>query len=143
MVREAMFNDVPDIVRMGEMQLRSSHYSRFLAVVPDAMAALAAYLIQQDNATILLAQNGKAPVGMIGVIATPHPYTAEMIMSEWFWYVDPDHRGWGVRLFKAAEAWAETQGVKHIIMAAPDDKVAGFYKRLGYSPFESHYIKTI
>lgn len=143
MIREAMFSDVPAIVRMGEKQLRSSHYSEFLAVNPAAMEALAVYLIEQDNGIILLEQDGPEPCGMIGIIATPHPYTHEIIMSEWFWYVEPGRRGRGVRLFRAAEEWAEGQGVKHIIMAAPNRKVADFYKRSGYSPFETHYIKTI
>jgi GNAT superfamily N-acetyltransferase len=82
-------------------------------------------------------------VGMIGVIATFHPYSGQAVMSEMFWYVTPEHRGQGVRLLRAAELWAKSHDIRQSIMISPSEKVSAFYVRCGYAPVETQFIKNL
>lgn len=61
------------------------------------------------------------------------------------WYVDPDHRGNGLELLDAYEAWAIESGAKLISVASlgkfPDAE--RIYARRGYSRLETHWCRAI
>jgi GNAT superfamily N-acetyltransferase len=107
------------------------------------MAAFARMLIDAPCARLLVAERASAVIGAIGVMATPHPYSGQPVMSEMFWYVAPEARGSGVKLLKVAEGWGREIGARHIIMIAPDDRVSTFFQRMGYAPLEQQFIKAL
>lgn len=93
--------------------------------------------------------NGDNLCGAIGGIIFPDPNTGEIIATEMFWYVAADFRKGtqGLRLLNCFENWAIKEGAKRIIMVhlnnLQSDRLSVFYKRKGYSPIETHYIKEV
>jgi GNAT superfamily N-acetyltransferase len=143
MIRPATRADIPDIVDLGVRHLRDSHYAAFIEPDRDHMAAFARMLIDAPCALLLVAEQAGAVIGAIGVMATPHPYSGQPVMSEMFWYVAPEARGSGVKLLKAAEVWGRQIGVRHSIMIAPDSRVSTFLQRMGYARLEEQFIKAL
>ena len=137
-IRPATVDDVPRIVEMGVAFLRASPYHDVLAENRTQMAALATQLL--TTGTVLVADEGGALFGMIGLIASPHFLSGEMYAGEVFWWVEPGRRGAGLRLWRAAEAWATAQGAVTLQMIAPDDRVATLYERRGYQPLDRSFV---
>ena len=79
---------------------------------------------------------------------TSDPYGKTTIASEAFWFVSESLRGTlGMRLYKAFETWAKTQGVDSIqmihLMDATGEKVRNLYLRMGFEPVEVRYQKRL
>jgi GNAT superfamily N-acetyltransferase len=142
-IREATIADVPRLVDMGVRFIEGGAYGWHITPNREAMAKLAENLISVDHGHVIIYEQNGAAIGMIGVIATHHPYSGEPVMSEMFWYVEPEHRGAGVRLLRAAEDWAREHGIRDSIMISPSPKVSAFYQRLGYEPLEEQFIKRL
>jgi GNAT superfamily N-acetyltransferase len=143
MIRPATRADIPDIVDLGVRHLRDSHYAAFVKPDREHMAAFARMLIEVPCGLLVVAEHDARIIGTIGVMATPHPYSGSLVMSEMFWYVAPEARGSGVKLLKAAEAWGRSIGARHSIMIAPDSRVSSFFQRLGYARLEEQFIKAL
>lgn len=144
MIREATPADIPDLVDMAERFLAESPYGAVMQADRASMARLGRMLIAKPHGLMLAAEgDAGAPVGMIGVLATLHPYSGAPVMSEMFWYVAPEARGAGVRLLRRAEDWGRANGLAAAIMVAPDERVGGFLTRIGYRPVETHFIKEL
>jgi|SRR5262245_5230728 len=143
MIRTATRADVPEIVDLGERHWNESAYGQWMRADREAMASLARAALDTPNALVLVDERETGLVGIIGVVAMPHVYTGVLVMSELFWYVEPEARGSGVRLLKEAEAWAADNGVQFSTMMAPDERVAQFLGRIGYAPVETHLIKRL
>ena len=141
-IREATRADLPHIVVMGLHFLRASEYTGKIQENPDAMFDLALRLIESVDGIIFVDGDAK-PTGMIGLHLYQHPMSGEVITSELFWWVEPDHRGSGMDLLKAAERWAKEHGSSSIQMIAPNDRVSRIYKARGYEKTEEHYQKVI
>lgn len=88
-------------------------------------------------------------VAFLGGILMPDINNGDLVATELFWYVHPQHRKgfWGIRLFLTFENWAKSMGAKRITMAHLINKEAEtlkkFYQRRGYSPLEIHYVKHL
>lgn len=89
------------------------------------------------------------PVGIIGGLCVRCTMTTELEMIEAFWYMMPAHRGGmgGVRLLRALEAKAITDGALRIKMThlsdLQADKVRDIYMKMGYTPLEKTYSKSL
>ena len=77
----------------------------------------------------------------------PDPNTGEMLATEFFWFVNPESRGSGLKLLKVFEKWAKEKGCKKVIMVHLSDsmpeKIRNIYLRFGYKVAETHYIKEV
>jgi len=142
-IREAVANDVPRLVEMGRRHIEGSRYGRFIDCDSEAMAATARMLIDSPDGLVLVAERDGEVVGMIGTIATLHPYSGRPVMAELFWWVEPDRRGCGARLLRMAEDWARRHGVGHSVMVSPSPEVSAFYRRVGYELLEEQFIKAL
>lgn len=143
MIRAATPDDIPALVDLGVRFMLESAYGQHLTINADAMEQLAAQLIGAPNGLVLVDDRDDEITGMIGVIATLHPFSGESMLSELFWYVLPAARGGGVRLLLAAEAWARANGVVKSLMVSPNKTVSALYQRLGYVPLERQFIKNL
>lgn len=142
MIREATEADVPRIVNMGKRFLSSTPYNRFLGEDPDCMARLTMQLISLNG--LLLSEQGGEITGMLGFIIHSHFISGEKMAGEVFWWVDEGHRGKeGVKLLREMEKRAHLSGATRVQMIAPTDKVAGFYRRIGYEFVESTYQRNL
>lgn len=139
-VRPATPVDVPRLVAMGQAFREASVYRGFLADNPAQVARLYDQLMG-GGGTILVLDTGTAVVGMIGLYCAPHFLSGERFAGEVVWWIDPPFRGHGLKLLRAAEAWAQAQGAVTFQMMAPDARTETLYERLGYHVLERTYYR--
>jgi L-amino acid N-acyltransferase YncA len=96
--------------------------------------------------TLVAEVNGKI-VGILAGKLLTTPASVFPIYQEEVWYVSKAHRRVGVYLLKTLEEECRKQGISHIILAhmgnSKADKLADFFIRSGYAPFQINYIKKI
>lgn len=99
---------------------------------------------------IFAAFKGDELVGAIGILTYNDLNDGKLVAIEAFWYVFKQFRNvgaYGVRLLKAAEAWAKERGVCRMAMAnlvaLNDPHMQRLYEKLGYVPLDRTYIKEI
>lgn len=141
MIRAATATDVPRLVEMGRRFRAETGYAKHLAENPTKMAELAGQLAEAGS--LLVSERNGELVGMLGFIVYPHFISGETTGGEVFWWVEPEHRGEGVKLLREAERLARTQGAKTMQMIAPTDRVATLYLRLGYEFVEASYQRAL
>ena len=134
-VRSATLSDIPRLVEMGQRFRAESSYSAFLADNPDRMAALATDLFAHDG--LLCAERDGAIVGMLGFIIHDHFISGEKVAGEVFWWMEPEHRGDGLKLLDETKRRAKAVGAKYLHMIAPSERVSRLYKILGYEWVEA------
>lgn len=143
-IRPARPEDVPAIVQMGLRFLADVYAGKIAHPDPDRMARTAGWLIDDDPTRALLVSEADGAVtGMIGVFVFDHAMTGERMASELMWWVEPSHRGHGLRLLTAARLWAKAAGATTIQMIAPTPEVEVLYTRLGYMKIESAYAGAL
>jgi GNAT superfamily N-acetyltransferase len=113
------------------------------AADPAAMARTATWLIDEDPGTVFVSDDNGTLTGMIGLFIYNHPISGLATATEMFWWVEPTHRGHGLRLLNLATAWAITHGAHELQMIAPSPEVAQLYERLGYSLVETSYARNL
>ena len=140
-VREAMVDDLPEILRMGRLFAEGCGIDVEFDEISAEATALA--LMEDDNGCLYIDRGG-----MLGGIVYPHYFNhGKTIAQELFWWCDPEARGTGVgrELFQAFEAWAQVRGATHISMIAlaSQKPVGRLYERRGYRAMESTYVRMI
>ena len=96
---------------------------------------------------LFLLKNDNGIHGMLGGMKYPDPNSGELIATEFFWFVNPEKRGQGLKLLKAFESWAKEQECKKIIMVhladLMPDRIKQIYEKSGYEMLETHYVKEV
>ncbi len=141
-MRRARSEDIPRIVDMG-VRFLGDIYPDKLVPNPDRMARTVAWLLEDDGRALFVSEKDGQLTGMIGLFVYEHPMSGERTASEMFWWVEPEHRGHGVRLLKVARGWAKAAGARTIQMVAPGYDVERFYQRLGYTKVETVYLSVL
>lgn len=145
-VRRATRADLEAVTAMGVRFLRESRYGEILSENPQQMRTLATQLLDDAQGVLFVADRIGVLVGMLGCYLVTHPLSADPVVTELFWWVDPAHRGnrgIGLRLLRAAEQWAMTAGAVAIQMIAPEPRVQRLYERLGYRFVEAAYQRRL
>lgn len=148
-IRDAVIADVPRLVEMGQRFLATSPYRGQIAENPAQFGIVATRCITDPDGTMLVAEMGGIVVGMIALFVFAHPLSAQRTAGELCWWVEPEARGAGVRLMKAAEVWARAHGAETLQMIAPMESdeakppVATVYERAGYRLAELAYVKVL
>ncbi len=144
MIRKANEGDVRSIVRMGRNFIGTTGYQHHIVANDVQMEVLVRHLIDADNTTLFVADNGDGPIGMIGCTLFNHPVSGELTASEVFWWVEPNYRGIGVDLYNKFHEWAKRHDAVKIQMGAPaNTRVGKFYERLGFVEVETLYQKEV
>lgn len=133
--------DLPTLVAMARRFLGSVYAGK----LPDNPAQLETFgrgLLTNPASTVWVAED-ETPIGLIAMLLYTHPMSGELTATEVVWWVNPERRGVGVRLFKRAEAWARAQGAVLLQMIAPTEAVARFYERCGFDRIETTYHRRL
>jgi GNAT superfamily N-acetyltransferase len=141
-IRKAIRADIPHLVVMGKHFLHASKYETHIAENPDAMFDLLLRLVDADGGIVFVSGEDR-PQGMIGGHLFQHPISREVMASELFWWVEPEHRGAGMALYRAFEQWAREHGAVKIQMIAPDERTARAYVALGFDQIETTFQKVL
>ena len=144
MIRLATKEDLPMLLRMGELFFNASGYSDITSFNKSDTKELLTTLIDLET----LVTDGKS--GMLGFVMFPIFMNKKTIMSqELFWWVDEDARGTstGIKLLKAAEQISKDNGATVMNMLSLEDlegeKVNKMYSRLGYKRKEQSYMRIL
>lgn len=86
------------------------------------------------------------PQGILMAVAAEHLFGPVLLARETAWWIEPDYRGrQAMRMLDAYEAWAAAEGCRFASMAGlgafPD--VGRLYKRRGYKPAETHFLRAL
>lgn len=159
-IRAATAADAARVVEMSARFLETTRYGTIVTATREQLAQLTGLVLA--HGVILVAEierSWSSPhdpsgfvwacdqtlVGMLAMVALPHPLTGEPFADELAWYVEPEHRRGtvGPRLLAAGEAWARAQGFSVVKMVAPaGGDVGRFYARRGYVEVETVWQKT-
>ena len=143
-IRLATLDDVPAIVAMGLQFIRETVYAGTITENPAQMARIATQLIDGalDGVLYVGVDGEGAAVAMTGALRFDHPLSGESVVSELFWWTDPEVRGRvGVSLLRALTRWARERGAVGLTMIAPTEDVERIYDRLGFRRMEVSYLR--
>jgi len=143
MIRQATIEDMPRLVEMGRRFAAETEYRKIIEVKPERIEASVVSLMANPDGVFFVSGSDGSPTGMIAMLAYDHPFSGERTAFEVVWWVDPEARGDGVRLLRAAEGWAKEQGIHKVQMVAPNERVGALYQRLGYEPVEVSYQRSL
>ena len=142
-IRHATLDDLPRLVEMGQRFQAETVYAKHTAWDTAQMIDTATRLITQDTGLVLVSECDGHVIGMLGAVLFKHHMTALLTVAELFFWVEPEHRGHGVRFMKRAEQWAREHGAVALQMIAPMPDVEKLYRRLGYAAIEVSFEKTL
>jgi GNAT superfamily N-acetyltransferase len=140
-IRLAGASDLPRLVEMGLRFRRESEYQAHISENASKIEETMGQLIARGG--ILVSERPGGLVGMIGIVLFDHFFSGERMAGEVFFWIEPEHRGDGVRLLREAEKWAKRSGALRMQMISPNDRVSHFYERCGYGFVEASYQRTL
>lgn len=144
-IRAATAADLPRLAGLARQFYAASRVLRRFEI--ECFVAFWTGMLAGGAGVIFLAEAGENIAGVIGGLVYPEPYSGELLAQEFFWYVDEQQRGQGVRLYLRFERWARERGCAEIRMAhlvdSMPEKVARFYERAGYTKVETLYSKRL
>ena len=143
MIRRATDADIERLMDMGERFVRETEYRSLVTLKPERLAASIANVLAAPGGAVFVSGSDATLTGMIAMLVYDHPFSGERTAFELVWWVEPEARGDGVRLLRAAEDWAREQGATHMQMVAPNERVGALYERLGYAPVETSYQRSL
>lgn len=145
MIRKAITKDVNGLIDLGMSFFVNSEYKQFVNAKEDCLRTMFESIIESEDGVWLVCEIGERLVGMIGVKLFQHPYSGDPYAYELAWWVEPEVRslGVGLKLLMAAEEWAKEHGALFMNMVAPNNSIERLYGRLGYSPVERYFQKSI
>lgn len=140
-IRRARPEDLPQLVEMGGRFLNNPDYAGVIAFVPEKVDNLMRRLGAAEDSLLLVADDGGTLTGMIAFVVYDHPISGEKIGGEVFWWADK--RGAGLKLLRAAEAWAISKGAAILQMIAPNERVGRLYEHFGYKQVEVMFQRRL
>jgi GNAT superfamily N-acetyltransferase len=143
MIRRALPEDMDRLIAMGQRFVEETSYRDLIRIDPRRLADTIFNVVTSPDGAVFISGSDATVTGMIAMVAYDHPYSGDRTAFELVWWVEPEARGEGVRLLRAAEQWAREVGALRIQMVAPDERVGTLYQRLGYAPVETSYQRSL
>ena len=148
MIRPATVDDIPEIIRLGQvMATESVTYRNVEWDIPTASEFLRE-IIEQIGVIFLFEREGEI-IGGFGGSVTNHWFSKELYGFDLFLFVHPDKRGGAValRLINCFETWARLRGAKTIHCGITTGiKVAEtsrLYRAIGFEELGPLFIKGV
>ena len=141
MIRRATADDLGALVAMARRFHAGSQYSKWSLFDGGVCADMLLAMLDDDNSLTLVDSDYR---GAIGMTVTPLPYSPQRTRVERFWWVNPEDRGIGLRLYREADKWCAGMGVEIRSLVAPAQAldVHRLYERMGYEPVEITFVKA-
>lgn len=145
-IRQAELADLPKLAAGAAEFYAASEFLTSFDI--GRFCELWASLLRGPNGVIFIEEGDDGLInGALGGMIHRDIYGEALIAEEFFWFMRPDTRGGGVRVYRAFEAWAKARGavsmqMVHLLDSMPE-KVARFYHAVGFKAAETRYIKTL
>jgi len=95
---------------------------------------------------LVMVEDGKI-VGVIAGNFVQFPTSNFKVFQEVIWYVLPEYRKYGLKLFKETENYCKSIGMKAIVMGnmanLNSEKMGKFYASQGYKEMEVQWLKLV
>ncbi len=145
MIKEVELHELPIVAKVGEGFW--SEGSLPGSIKSEIFIKNWTALIQNGMGRIFgLYQQGQF-VGALGAIIMPDINDGELTATECFWFVGKEHRGVGVRLLLYFVKYAKEIGCVRVNMVhlfnEHANKLSKLYVKMGFSPIETHYVKSL
>jgi GNAT superfamily N-acetyltransferase len=142
----ATVSDLPKIAPIAKEFFLASQFLRRFEL--DRFVQVWTSLIESGTGVIFATEDHSGEwSGAIGGMIYPDLYSGVLVATEFFWFVREGHRGQGIKLYKAFEAWARERECSEIrmvhLMDSMPDKLERFYRHYGYVPAEQLYTKEL
>lgn len=100
-----------------------------------------------DNQSALVMEEDNLIIGVIAGQFVQFPTSDLKVFQEVIWYVLPEYRSHGIKLFKETERHCKSIGIQAVIMGnmsnLNNDKMDRFYTGQGYKIMEVQWIKLL
>lgn len=128
---------------MKSFEAETSH----VLVDPEYAGRKYAEMITNGNGHMFVMEENGEMIGGLGCVVGDDLHYPRKIAIETYWFMHPDHRGYGIKLLRHFEAWAKEHGcgytaMVHLVDSMPDSLEA-LYARRGYTLIEKHYLKAV
>lgn len=137
-IRSATVEDVPAMLAMMKaLHDESPHYASLSFSDAKTERFLLGVVAHEEAVAFVAVVDGVA-IGLIIGFAVEYYFGDDKYASDFTFYVAPEHRGGFafVRLLRAFEHWAESSGVRDIILGVSTEldaeRTIAMYERLGY-----------
>jgi GNAT superfamily N-acetyltransferase len=144
MIRVATASDLPAM--LGTARKFFVEGKLPMSLVDDVWVANWTAFINMGIGVVLMSEDAGVFHGAIGGLLVNDVNDGSKYLSEMFWYVDPEHRGTGMRLLHQFERAAKDHGATRITMVhlhAINERLGDIYTRLGYHKLETTYTKDL
>lgn len=144
LIRPATTEDLPACAEL----IRSFYAEASIPgeLIPEVFVKNWTQYLDMGIGEIYVAENGSLQ-GAIGGIVGPDPNDGARVAQEMFWYVCPEYRRVGLRLFNTWVEDLRCAGVKRLIMGylegSMPDKVRKFYDRIGLQRMQVSYVGNL
>ena len=147
-VRQATSAVVGQIFRFARDLYEATKLERYGDFGEQWVAELSHFLIvNEQNALVLLAEDGEDPLGAAIVTLCPYPFGPSSYANEWLFWVEPKARKSGVAsaLLAAVEAWAKSKGARHVMLSemAGEAGMESFCNALGFEKFQTMFAREV
>lgn len=147
-IREATEADIEALLRIGRAFYAFNPYRHHCTLDEESLVSTLRLLMDQH--VLLVAEADTKVVGATGAMIAPLYWNhSELQGLEFFWWLDPEHRGNGngKRLRQALEDHVRAKGVRFWNMIALEESmpetVDAMYRQAGFTPVERVYLKVI
>lgn len=146
-LRDATGADIPAIIELGRPV-----FGEVFPIAGDAdrMARMLDWMACDLRGYLRVAEVDGAIVGFLAGMAAPfEPWSDDRCASEVLLYIAPAHRNASLAsvMVRAFVEWARQRGCSLVSVSAQDRldgaRVGKLYRRLGFAPQETNYIKRI
>lgn len=120
-----------------------------MAIEPDTLLNHVRVMAESNQLLTMESRDGKV-LGAMGTVVVPNVINRDSVLNEHIWYVMPEHRSrYSFEMVRCAEDIGRKAGCKHFLMTASrmisplHDRLCRIYNRLGFSHFETTFIKEL
>ncbi|MEY8099591.1 GNAT family N-acetyltransferase [Falsihalocynthiibacter sp. S25ZX9] len=101
--------------------------------------------ISDPTRLALVLEKDGAVVGALLAATSSSPFSPVLFAQEVAWWVSPNARSLrSLQMIAQYEAWANSRGCRFVAMASLNDhRLDRFYRRRGFTPMETHYLKGL
>ena len=148
-LRDAIETDVLDIVLAVKQFCKEVPHPAWGRFDSNKVKDLVSSLIDSEAGFVKIVTIDEEVVGALIAAATPVPINSFIFAQELMFWLDPDHRNGKTspKLIDAYVEWSKAVGCDFVRLSTLDElldsRVGVIFKRKGFKPIETAYIKEL
>lgn len=138
-------DNLGDVLRLALTMQQESDYAEVPFDVEKTAHSVMNMVVRNPNGFGMLAYSGDQPIGMICGGLSPYVFSRGSLVSDYAWYVLPEHRGSSaaIRMLKMLQKWATNKGATELYMGVTTnvtaDRTGKILQRMGFKHVGGNY----